>query len=187
MPQGTVGVAIGGTPFDQWPEEVRKGYMYDPEAAEALLDEAGLPRGADGTRFELPLQHYEFFDVDYVQLAAAYWKEIGVDVAIDVTERSEHMARIRERGFEGMVSSISGIAYLSPLVAIGSNYSEAAWNPPGLNHPEFDRLYEAARDAATEEEQIRLANGEALLGGDDRMVLFSRLWFDHALMEEMGQ
>ena len=125
VPQGTVGVGIGGTPFDQWPEEVRKGYMYDPEAAEALLDEVGLPRGADGTRFEIPLQHYEFFDVDYVQLAAAYWKEIGVDVQIDVTERSEHMARIRERGFEGMVSSISGIAYLSPLVAIGSNYSQS--------------------------------------------------------------
>ena len=113
----------------------------------------------------------------------------------------------------------AGIAYLSPLVAIGSNYSQSAWNPPGLNDPEFDRLYEAARDAATEEEQIRMANqadmwltenhihvwgptapkfnavqpwlkgynGEALLGGDDRMVLFSRLWFDHALMEEMGQ
>ena len=152
-------------------------------------------------------------------MAAAYWKEIGVDVQIDVTERSEHMARIRERGFEGMVSAISAISYLSPLVAIGSNYSQSAWNPPGLDDPEFDRLYEAARDAATEEEQIRMANladmwltenhirvwgptapkfnavqpwlkgynGEALLGGDDRMVLFSRLWFDHALMEEMGQ
>ena len=219
VPQGTVGVAIGGVPFDQWPEEVRKGYMYDPEGAEALLDEAGLPRGADGTRFEIPLQHYEFFDVDYAQLAVAYWKEIGVDVQIDVTERSEHMARIRERGFEGMVSAISAISYLSPLVAIGSNYSQSAWNPPGLDDPEFDRLYEAARDAATEEEQIRMANladmwltenhirvwgptapkfnavqpwlkgynGESMLGGDDRLVLFSRLWFDHALMEEMGQ
>ena len=157
--------------------------------------------------------------MDYVQLAAAYWKEIGVDVQIDVTERSAHMARVRERAFEGMVSSISAISYLSPLSAIGSNYSQSAWNPPGRNDPEFDRLYEAARDAATEEEQLRWANaadmwlmenhihlwgptapkftavqpwlkgynGESMLGGDDRLVLFSRLWFDNALMEEMGQ
>ncbi len=84
--------------------------MYDPEAAEALLDEAGLPRGADGTKFEIALQHYEFFDVDYVQLAAAYWKEIGVDVDIDVTERSAH----GELG--GSASRLS-----SSIAAIGCN------------------------------------------------------------------
>ena len=31
-------------------------YPYDPERAEALLDEAGYPRGDDGVRFELTLQ-----------------------------------------------------------------------------------------------------------------------------------
>ena len=30
-------------------------------------------------------------------------------------------------------------------------------------------------------------NGEATLGGDDRILVFSRLWFDHDLMKEMGQ
>ena len=32
----------------EWPEEVKKGYTYDPEGAAKLLDEAGYPRGADG-------------------------------------------------------------------------------------------------------------------------------------------
>ena len=30
-------------------------------------------------------------------------------------------------------------------------------------------------------------NGETSLGHDDRMVIFSRLWFDQALKKELGQ
>ena len=33
-------------PFEEWNEEVKQYYRYDPEAAEKLLDEAGYPRGA---------------------------------------------------------------------------------------------------------------------------------------------
>ena len=38
-------------PFDTWPEEIKQYWVYDPEGAERLLDEAGYPRGADGVRF----------------------------------------------------------------------------------------------------------------------------------------
>ena len=50
-PHGKVGTAQKGlfVPFEEWPEEVKKGYRYDLEGAENLLDEAGYPRGADGT------------------------------------------------------------------------------------------------------------------------------------------
>ena len=36
---------------------------------EKLLDEAGYPRGADGTRCSTIYQHYEFFDLGYYQIA----------------------------------------------------------------------------------------------------------------------
>ena len=45
------------TPFEEWPEEVKKGFMYDPDGAESLLDEAGYPRGADGIRFKTVMTH----------------------------------------------------------------------------------------------------------------------------------
>ena len=49
-----VGTAQKGlfVPFEEWPDEVKKGHRYDLEGAENLLDEAGYPRGADGTRFK---------------------------------------------------------------------------------------------------------------------------------------
>ena len=51
-PQGIIGVKGYHIPFGEWPAEVKQYYSYDPEAAEKLLDEAGYPRGADGTRFK---------------------------------------------------------------------------------------------------------------------------------------
>ena len=53
-PHGQVGNALIGyfIPFEQWPEEVKEGYRYDPEGAEALLDAAGYPRLADDIRFK---------------------------------------------------------------------------------------------------------------------------------------
>ena len=75
-----------GTPFDEWPEEVKQYYRYDPEAAEKLLDEAGYPRGADGTRFKTRMAYFERFDANYAELAAGYWREIGVEVGVDVMD-----------------------------------------------------------------------------------------------------
>ena len=60
-PQGILSSDMTGytTPFAEWPEEVKKYYTYDPEGAEALLDAAGLPRGADGIRFKTVLNSRE--------------------------------------------------------------------------------------------------------------------------------
>ena len=120
-PRGVLGDAIVGynTPFEEWPEEVRKGYMYDPEGAEKLLDEAGYPRGADGIRIKATEHHFEHSDFDYAQLAASYWKAIGVDVEIIKLEAATHGALRRERTYGDMISWISGIDYLEPLTPIG--------------------------------------------------------------------
>ena len=45
-----------------------------------LLDEGWLPRGADGTRFNTVLELGPFASLDFAEIAAAYWAEIGVDV-----------------------------------------------------------------------------------------------------------
>ena len=49
------------TPFEEWPEELKQEYSYDPDAAEALLDAAGHERGADGIRFKTQLKVNAFY------------------------------------------------------------------------------------------------------------------------------
>lgn len=54
---------------------------YDKDAAEALLDEAGLPRDADGWRFKTTMINGPYPDDEIVSEAVVqYLREVGIDV-----------------------------------------------------------------------------------------------------------
>ena len=62
----------------------RWGVGYDPAMAESLLDQAGFPRGSNGTRFKIamfawPVGHF-FGDIG--DAVAQFWEEVGVDVDV---------------------------------------------------------------------------------------------------------
>ena len=107
-PQGRIGAGTVGyfTPFADWPEEVKGYYTYDPAGAEALLDEAGYPRGADGIRFKIVLEvSLPIFKtrigsplLEYNELAASYWAAIGVDVEVRETLRLLSSGQGDEKG-----------------------------------------------------------------------------------------
>ena len=81
--------ALGmSNPFDEWPAEVQELYTFDPAAAERLLDEAGYPRGADGTRFSVAWDvcACSANDLDLAQVITSYWDKIGVDVELNAYE-----------------------------------------------------------------------------------------------------
>ena len=216
-PQGWFGSAVIGysTPFEEWPEEVKQYYTYDPERAERLLDEAGHPRGADGIRFSTTLEVWDWMDLNFFELAAQQFGEIGVDVTVltpdDVT------THVREHEYEGLVSYPSAFD-VGPLMLL-QFVSTTEFNPTGLQDPEMDRLWAAAQVATTldeyqrrvrEAEQYIVANhwilwggrvphfqasqpwvkgynGETNLGfGMERTMMFSRLWIDQDLKKEMG-
>ncbi len=142
-------------PFEEWPEEVKQYYRYDPEAAEKLLDAAGYPRGADGTRFKTSLTYGAWATLEYAEIAASYWAEIGVDVEIDAMDNPEYHERLFSRNYEGMISAIAGAAY-DPAMFVGRYHSNAQWNRGGHQWPELDAIIEAALAAPTIEEQQRL-------------------------------
>ena len=160
-PQGLVGDGAVDyfVPFDEWPEEVKKSYTYDPEGAEKLLDEAGYPRGADGVRFRTSLMSSTYFiDPALNDIAGSYWAKIGVEVEMSSpTDSAAFGAQIREHTYEsGMVSSVMGYDRSPTLVMRVWAHSEGPVNGPGIRDPELDSLIEAAEQATTWEEQQRL-------------------------------
>ena len=71
-------------------------YDFDTAKAEALLDEAGYPRGDDGTRFSLRLRPAPWFEQtraagDYVRQALG---KVGIDVEIVTADPGGHIAAV---------------------------------------------------------------------------------------------
>ncbi|MBK8034584.1 MAG: hypothetical protein IPK17_34795 [Chloroflexi bacterium] len=77
-------------------EEWAQAYaQYDPDAANALLDELGLVRGADGIRtrpdgsplelvFQVPQQLAP--NVQASELIARYWQDVGLDINLQIQD-----------------------------------------------------------------------------------------------------
>ncbi len=141
--------------FEDWPEDVKKVFNYDPEGAEALLDEAGYLRGADGIRFKTELMHLAT-DLNYAQLVASYWGKIGVEVEISVEEvPANWSARRKARDFEMM--NTESAWWGDPLGPGTKRYTPGAhWNSSNVDDPFYTAKFEAAETAATLEEQYRL-------------------------------
>ena len=154
-PYGYQGVKGYYIPFEEWDEEVKQYYRYDPEAAEKLLDEAGYPRGSDGIRFKTTLQMGPNLVLDFAEIAAAYWAEIGVDVEIEVLTQAESIERRDSRINKGMVGSVGGSLY-DPVAFVGHLRSDSTWNRGIHQWPEVDAMVDAALAATTIEEQQRL-------------------------------
>ena len=72
------------TPLEKLPQSTRENFEYNPERARQLLAEAGYPNG-----FETTVQGYSREpDRDVVSFLAAMWKDIGIDVKIDLRDSS---------------------------------------------------------------------------------------------------
>ena len=217
-PQGWLGVGMQGyvTPFADWPEEVKGYYSYDPAGAEALLDEAGHPRGADGIRLRIVMTMGNQFDPAYNKLAASHWAEIGVDVEIKEVQWAAWFPTVKEGNFD-MFTFLSGYES-DPMALIVQLATDGSSWPRVHQDPVYSSMVADVQAATTMEERRRLTrlvdmyiiekhwfiwaarvplmnvlqpwvigfNGETELGSMDRQLMAARLWIDQELKEAMG-
>ena len=110
---------------------------------------------ADGVRFQTVYEHYELFDLDYYQIVIEYLRAIGIGVEVKVSDRTSYIAIILGHKMQGLSSASHNVDWCC-VGPIGQAYSKAGWNPPNVQDPVFDAIYEAAVAATTIEDQKRL-------------------------------
>ena len=217
IPRGLIGRVFADyiTPFEEWPEELQGYYTYDPEGAEALLDEAGYERDGNGIRFKTTFLHFNRFPVAWSEFMVAYWAAIGIDINHETPAAAEFGARSRAHDYD-IISSSAGLK-ADPLWQMNQYYSGYANRRP-VDDAQYDALYEAAIAVTTLEEMQELINkmddriieqswliwgslspqfnvaqpwvlgydGEGILGGSTNHVVFQYLWIDSELKNRMG-
>ena len=147
------------TPYEEWPDEVKWSYEYDPDEAGKLLDEAGFPRGTDGVRFSVGWDACSAcgHDIDLALLVTTYWDEIGVDVTVNqIADPTVFYASSRE----GTSSEIhSGYPRHSDKYLPGRvrRHAQEPWkNSWGTSNPEYDALEAEINETADPKEFNRI-------------------------------
>jgi len=165
---------------------------YDPDQANAILDSLGLDQKndegmrllPDGQELTISLAAVPAFGpwVDVGELVASYWSDVGVNVALDVQERSLHYERMRANELQVAIWNVGGaehpftypywtmpyadISRIGPLAGVW--YQSAGQNgvePTGDLRRVLD-LTEQAKGASAEE-QVELGQEIFRLNADN--------------------
>jgi peptide/nickel transport system substrate-binding protein len=154
---------------------------YDPSLAMSLLDEIGLPLGADGMRTFAdgsPLQlvietSYTAGSLyDGVELVAEWWRAIGLDTRVETMSRDVYWPKAcanevmiavwtTDRGLVPMVDPIYQMpfderSWMAPAFGIWYKTSGAEGEAPNADLKEVMDLYDQYRSTVDPNEQLRI-------------------------------
>ncbi|SMF98742.1 ABC transporter substrate-binding protein [Burkholderia singularis] len=148
-------------PGNRYYDPAPNPYPFDLAHANALLDEAGYPRKADGTRFALVADALPIGDIP--ARTAAYVKSALARAGIAVTVRTQdlpaYLKRVyTDRDFDFSINGMSNL--FDPVVGVARLYTTDGFRPgvPFTNgsryrNPEVDRLFAQAAEQTDERER----------------------------------
>jgi peptide/nickel transport system substrate-binding protein len=148
----------------------------DPASANRLLDEAGLARGADGTRATFDILHFPAF-ARYSELMREQLAAVGIGMRVRMMDPAAFVQTVfTQRDFDlALISYCNGV---DPEIGVRRMvHSSAIGNVPFSNaaafrDPEVDRLFDAAGSALDQ-----AARAEAYRAAQRRIVAQLPYWW----------
>jgi peptide/nickel transport system substrate-binding protein len=162
--------------------DIEKLYAeFDPEAARALLDEVGLPVGADGMRtfpdgspLELVVETMETGGalLDVIELAAENWRAVGLNTSVKSMSRDIYWPRAganevmiatwtTDRGLVPMVDPIYQLpfderSWMAPAFGMWYKTGGAEGEEPNAELKELMDLYDQYRQTVDAAQQLEI-------------------------------
>jgi peptide/nickel transport system substrate-binding protein len=136
-------------------------FVFDTEAANAELDAAGFPRGADGKRFTVRFTYDPaqggFAEIG--EIMRANWADLGVDVVLEARERNVWLDLVyQQKNFDTTVAFY--LAGIDPAFGVDRAYRCADIRPASFTNAsqycneELDAQLNGARTTTNLEERI---------------------------------
>ena len=137
-----------GLPYDQWPQDLKDQYAYNPTAAKQLLAAAGYPNG-----FKTDIVAVSSGDLDLLQIVKSYFSAVGIDMSIQTMDAASWTAFVQvghkhdQLAIDGYSGQL-GQTYEPPsqLNRFDTGYS-VNWNL--VSDPIFDAFYSQGQSATS--------------------------------------
>jgi peptide/nickel transport system substrate-binding protein len=142
-----------GYPYEEWPQDLKDEYAYNPAAAKKLMAEAGFPRG-----FKTNIVVDTASDMELFKIIQSSFANIGIEMEVRPMESNACTAFVGEKKYDQLVYRQYGPLghTYAPFQALTRFYSTAPANIMGVNDPVYDSFYKQGLAASGEEETKKI-------------------------------
>jgi len=143
-----------GFPYDQWPQDLKDEFTYNPTKAKQLLSAAGYPSG-----FKTDIIVDSGFDMDMLTIVKSYFAAVGIDMAIQTLPLASWNSFVSSGHKQDALAAASAgnlAKTTEPLSQIGKFITSNATNYWMLSDPAYDAFLTQARNG-TSVDDVKLA------------------------------
>jgi peptide/nickel transport system substrate-binding protein len=169
-------------------------YPFDTAKADAELNAAGYPRGADGKRFALRFTYDPaqsgFAEVS--EILRSTWGDLGVDLTLEARERNVWLDEVyTKKDFDTTVAFY--LAGIDPAFGVDRAYRCADIRPAGFTNgsqycnPDLDALLEGARTTANQDVRAKdYREAQVIIANDLPTAVLMDSPHAHAIRDTFG-